>query len=409
MATYWRSIIATTYTNFTRESYRKGFTQRQNKDTGAIILSRVNEVSQGSVVGRVDNRLPPVKGDHKGNYPFARDGFTLSSDIPRSVHTRVMTRENTVPYNGTSFVMVGEDTVRQSWLSQEESVWTFGVELPTVERPNLTAESITGALNDLAANQAQFGASVAEGRQTIDMLADSVSQMARAALAVKRGNFSAVPKILGMAKKDVVSGATAANWWLQYQYGWKPLMSDIHQLQEKVHEVFLQDYVLTGSKSASASSGRSWVASGNTYSKTGKISVKTEIKAKISIPGLHAISSWGLINPAAIAWELVPFSFVVDWFMPVGNTIQAATAGVGLQSLGGYTYTKTRGTYTRTGPSTKPNANSTVLSPGSFTGERWSAIRDIFHEFPRARFYADTTPFSSPRVANSAALLRQLR
>jgi hypothetical protein len=33
--------------------------------------------------------------------------------------------------------------------------------------------------------------------------------------------------------------------------------------------------------------------------------------------------SLGLVNPLEIAWEVVPYSFVVDWFLPVGSYIAA--------------------------------------------------------------------------------------
>jgi hypothetical protein len=37
----------------------------------------------------------------------------------------------------------------------------------------------------------------------------------------------------------------------------------------------------------------------------------------------------GLINPAVVAWELVPFSFLVDWFIPVGKFLDSWTDQLG--------------------------------------------------------------------------------
>lgn len=37
------------------------------------------------------------------------------------------------------------------------------------------------------------------------------------------------------------------------------------------------------------------------------------------------IGRLGLNNPALITWELIPFSFVVDWFLPVGTWIERAS------------------------------------------------------------------------------------
>jgi hypothetical protein len=35
---------------------------------------------------------------------------------------------------------------------------------------------------------------------------------------------------------------------------------------------------------------------------------------------------WGLTDPASVAWELIPFSFVADWFVPIGDTLRAIHA-----------------------------------------------------------------------------------
>jgi len=398
------------YENSDRFNTREGFTQYQNKDTLAIGQINVKDKTYaGTPVTSIKSRNPPVRGDHKGNFPYSANGFEMIQDIPRSVHY-TSTAQGVVPNTGGEgrFNFVSEDTVQKSWLSCQEQVWTFNGRFPDVELPNLTAESETGALNDLAENQISLGASIAEGRQTIDMFAGLVSQFARAAYQAKRGNFSAIPNILGMSSRDILTGKFAANKWLEYQYGWKPLMSDIADSQQKVHEVLLKDYILIGSKSTSAENVDSSDGSTGRRVLKSKISVKTQIKAKISNPALHSISSWGLINPVSIAWELVPFSFVVDWFMPVGNTLNAASAGVGLTFLGGSRMTKYLAEYAWTGSSLS-GAGATVISPGLVVGKTYDVQRDIYHEFPRAKFYADTTPFSTPRVGNAAALLRQLR
>jgi hypothetical protein len=41
-------------------------------------------------------------------------------------------------------------------------------------------------------------------------------------------------------------------------------------------------------------------------------------------------SRLGLINPASVAWELVPFSFVVDWFTGFGSYLDSFTELAGL-------------------------------------------------------------------------------
>jgi hypothetical protein len=55
----------------------------------------------------------------------------------------------------------------------------------------------------------------------------------------------------------------------------------------------------------------------------------------LSNPKLAELSSLGLINPLEIVWEVLRYSFVVDWFLPVGEWLGSLTADVGYTFYGG--------------------------------------------------------------------------
>lgn len=59
-------------------------------------------------------------------------------------------------------------------------------------------------------------------------------------------------------------------------------------------------------------------------------------------PRFATLESIGLINPLSVAWELVPLSFVLDWFIPVGGYIENVFAPQGLKFIAGYTYCKAK-------------------------------------------------------------------
>lgn len=53
---------------------------------------------------------------------------------------------------------------------------------------------------------------------------------------------------------------------------------------------------------------------------------------------LRQAAQWNLgINPLLTAWELVPYSFVVDWFIPIGDFIGQFGSSVGLKFISGTT------------------------------------------------------------------------
>lgn len=42
------------------------------------------------------------------------------------------------------------------------------------------------------------------------------------------------------------------------------------------------------------------------------------LRKEVNVPQLV-----GLMDPLSVAWELVPFSFVLDWFLPIGSWLSA--------------------------------------------------------------------------------------
>jgi hypothetical protein len=116
----------------------------------------------------------------------------------------------------------------------------------------------------------------------------------------------------------------------------------------------------------------------------------------------------GVINPLAIAWELYPFSFVIDWFVPIGSVLTAATATAGLEFVSGHTTRSIQLEYAEEGWGT---GSQETLQQGMYR-ESWGLMqRGVESNFRFPVPYADTNPFGKNRQARAAsalALLRQL-
>ena len=119
--------------------------------------------------------------------------------------------------------------------------------------------------------------------------------------------------------------------WLEYSFGWAPLLSDIYTMLNNTFDVpsaFVRQvyrsrypdvYLENGSNTKVFRQGVfkvRGVATGIVY---------------VDIPAIHAASQYGITNPLATAWEALPFSFVVDWFVPVGDFINSLGATGGLK------------------------------------------------------------------------------
>jgi len=284
---------------------------------------------------------------------------------------------------------------------------------------NLYDRLVTEALMNLRQGRLSLGADLGEARGTMDMIAGAGTTLLKGASAARRGNFGAIPGILGMSRRDVLSGRYPANKWLEYQYGWKPLMGSIYDGMDRLKNGFRkkrysnrfyarsrgQDQVTHhGTREAKFTGWRHNL--NHRYSVAGHCKLWYEVE-NASVDKLDAA---GLLNPLSVAWELVPFSFVFDWFAPVGNTLTALTATSGLRFVSGYISMKGLtsldvDTFQR--DDADPAFYQTI-SLGSATMESMEFQRGVFNDFPSPRFYANTHPLSTPRIANALALLRQM-
>lgn len=178
----------------------------------------------------------------------------------------------------------------------------------------------------LIALEAELGASLAERRQASDMIVARAANLRRAYMALRRGRFDLFVRELPFGKRPKVKSRwsrprDASALWLEYNYGWKPLVQDIHSsilllespfpLGERVYASARVDYSHTLDATYEAQQGNF------------TFRCRHQADFYVSNPNLFRATQLGLTNPAAILWELVPFSFVVDWFLPVGNFLNS--------------------------------------------------------------------------------------
>lgn len=193
---------------------------------------------------------------------------------------------------------------------------------------------------------------VAEGDQVIDMIASTARTLTKAYKAVRKGNFKRAASALGITAPT----GQARNSWLAYRYGWMPLLGDVASAAEAAASVLYnkpeeQRVLCRGPKSENfwttrytANSTHYGHGSGLTSSARSCMFLeRQESKAWLTVRcksrSLMRLEQFGLANPLALAWELVPFSFVADWFVGIGDYLNAQTALLGLEVLDGGTST----------------------------------------------------------------------
>lgn len=121
---------------------------------------------------------------------------------------------------------------------------------------------------------------------------------------------------------------------------------------------------------------------------------------------LMRLEQFGLANPAVVAWELVPFSFVADWFVGVGDYLAAQTALLGLEVLDGGTSQLSVRTYTTRVTGVNPgawNSRFSGVGPSGVVVSR-KYVRNVWDGAPPT-FPAYGTGLNTKRIADAAALI----
>jgi hypothetical protein len=190
-------------------------------------------------------------------------------------------------------------------------------------------------------NSASAAVTLAEWRQSEKMIALRAGQLLTGIRAAKRGDLRALGRLFKPPKGFKPKAKAGANLWLEYHFGWSPLVNDIDSAIKVLASV-PPSHKVRGRGSASTAMT---VRSGNqtTYSEAkGTIRAFVECGGEVFVsnPNLALANQLGLTNPATVAWELVPFSFLVDWFLPVGQFLNSFTDLLGYTVNYPYTTTK---------------------------------------------------------------------
>jgi soluble cytochrome b562 len=270
----------------------------------------------------------------------------------------------------------------------------------------------TEVMLKVGGKKASFGEALAESRETVKMLTSAATDLFRAYKAAKHGNWRGVAKALKVRPKDFRRGKTTSEKWLAYQYGWKPLMSDIHDAYDLLQKGFRE-------KAQIAASVRN-LKDSNEYSLTypahgvtgyvrcsSQVQYTAKVFYRIDDSTLSKFNQIGMINPLSVAWEVVPFSFVVDWFLPVGNFLEALTAPLGVSFVDGYFGTRVEGSLHACSPNRPPSDQILVQEDREEICEQFGYTREVMSGFPVPSLYIKS-PFSTGHALNALALLSQL-
>lgn len=173
---------------------------------------------------------------------------------------------------------------------------------------------------------------------------------------LRRGRFRRFLETLGISpkrehrRKRWNTSREVSGLFLEYHLGWEPLIKTIYDAVD----------VLQGEPpplQVTARATMTWLdvtKGSDTYGKYKywlTMGERLQGEVRITNPNLLLANQLGVANPAAVLWALVPFSFVVDWFVNVGNFLNSWSDFLGVQVTGIIRTRRGRSIGTRTGKS----------------------------------------------------------
>jgi len=251
------------------------------------------------------------------------------------------------------------------------------------------------------------------GHQTVALIGDAVQKTRHGLLALHAGmGVETIVNALNGARGRTTGrgkplphlsehrDVELSRRWLEASYGWMPLFSDVYAAGEAlaahVSEVYQKQFRV---RSRRITTGVNDTV--NTLGSAKRVYRQQLIyrfKSETDFPSEFV--RLGLTDPFSVAWELVPWSFAIDWFIPFGQMLECAAI-----------IPKLSGTFVRT--ITDDYEGKITLKPAS----KFMSVLDPYErlisvqrsvgtalQVPRPSFKSPLSP-SWKRTANQIALL----
>jgi hypothetical protein len=295
------------------------------------------------------------------------------------------------------------------------------VTVPSGVSSNLYNTALIKARLKMKRSDINLGQAFAEADMTARLLGDTAIRLAQAYRALRKGRWKEAMRRLGVTPSRKPNGSNSVKQWLELQYGWKPLLSDIYGATEALTRRPQDHWLVTGKGSAKEKLEQTalYNNSPTVLSHAQKVELKgmqgcfVRIDAAPANELLQSFTSLGLTNPLLIAWELVPFSFVVDWGFKVGDYLSSLDAMLGYD--GAHTYVSVsklvRAEITATSLSkTVVRSLDTYVFTGEYTGRKSTVLleRSCPTSVPFPQWPSFRDPRSLTHMANGLALLAQV-
>ncbi len=269
--------------------------------------------------------------------------------------------------------------------------------------------------------KSEVGVTIAEAPKTFALIATTAIRIAKCYKYLKKLQVTKAMRELGYDSVNVRRSLNAkarlrkskrnpskfaAQSFLELQYGWKPLLAEVHnaaadlgaryqstdkdvRVRGRANKKNHWDYRLVNPFPGTVGfpHGLHVWSIGSCFD---TIQIEYGAYFQVVNPALRAKAAMGLTNPYSVIWELLPYSFVVDWFVPVGDYLASHNVTQGMTFKTGYK-SVTRHNHYGIGMSGGADYNSRSSTTG-----RWFVLRGVLHYEVDSLFHERTVLTNVP-------------
>jgi hypothetical protein len=203
---------------------------------------------------------------------------------------------------------------------------------------------------------------------------------------------------------DVLKGPAGIQ--LAITFGIRPLVNDVANAVNRLqrgYQGYPEKSVVRSGKESQIRGVHSGPGGNNSWSFEATMKTKAKITFVVTNPVFKTLDEVGFLNPLSVAWELVPFSFIVDWFVPIGTFLENVVPPQGVSFVDGYLSQKIEGSFSsRTDYDFGADTWHTHCS-----GTEVYKRRIVLADFPKYNLVVPDLSLSSEKIKSGLALLVQ--
>lgn len=218
----------------------------------------------------------------------------------------------------------------ESFIGSMSVLSTYGAP-PDINIDSMKGRAINSAYSKVDISEATALVSLAEAKKTIIGLADIMKRVYKIYRAIARLDAKALSREL--------SPKELANRYMEYRYGLRPLVFDAKSLINAFNTIRFDkkprsSFYARVQESGTSQSNHTFVVNNwSTFDYTKTISRNVTVSAGV-LTDIEILSNLQILGVDKIfesAWELIPFSFILDWFFNIGTTLAAWTPNYGIR------------------------------------------------------------------------------